>query len=79
MAKETKHITVEDVNKMFEDPPTRRFHVTLKGVSNKYEDGSERFPFTSIDDLDAKDVIRISIMSWFSIVLDGQRFECSQP
>jgi hypothetical protein len=57
MAKEKKHITVEDVTKLFEDPPTRPFHVTLKGVSNKYEDGSERFPFTSMDDLDAKDVI----------------------
>jgi hypothetical protein len=57
MAKKKKHITVEHVTKMFEDPPTRPFHVTLKGVSNNYEDGSERFPFTSMDDLDAKDVI----------------------
>jgi hypothetical protein len=57
MAKKKKHITVEHVTKMFENPPTRPFHVTLKGVSNKYEDGSERFPFTSMDELDAKDVI----------------------
>ena len=57
MAKEKNQITGEDVEKMFEDPPTRPFYVTLKGVANKYEDGSERFPFTSMDDLDAKDVI----------------------
>jgi hypothetical protein len=57
MAKEKENITAEDVEKMFEDPPTRPFHVTLKETANKYEDGSQRFPFTSMDDLDAKDVI----------------------
>lgn len=57
IAKEKEIITAEDVEKMFEDPPTRPFYVTLKGVTNKYEDGSERSPFTSMDDLDAKDVI----------------------
>jgi hypothetical protein len=46
MAEEKKHITVADVAKMFEDPPTRSFNVPPKGVTNKYEDGSELFPFT---------------------------------
>jgi hypothetical protein len=50
MAKHKKFIAMSDVTKIFKDPPTRPFFVTLKKVTDTYEDGSERFPFTSMKD-----------------------------
>jgi hypothetical protein len=85
-AKEKKFIAASDVTKMFEDPPTRPYFVNLKKVTDKYQDGSERFPFTSMEDAehaitdkqlnyreDEDDVVVIDCAP------DCKRAECSHP
>jgi hypothetical protein len=85
-AKEKQFIAASDVTKLFEDPPTRPYYVTLKKVTDKYQDGSQRFPFTSMED--AEDTIKEKMgygrEEGYDVVVldcapDCKRVECSHP
>lgn len=86
-AKERKFITMADVRRLFRDPPTRPYYVTLKRVTDKYQDGSQRFPFTSMEDAEIafiKNKKRDCNEGEYDVVFldcapDCKRAECSHP